>query len=320
MQATDGAPVTPEAKAVAVDSILRPLFQRLAVSRTAVRLAHSRGLSRAARRFVIAEGLDEAIRGAAELNAQGVGVTLDNLAESTRSLGEAEAAAAEVRSILEAAEAAGLPDTNVSVKLTGFGIDLSEADCYRLTEGVVRRAAAGGRLVWIDMESSAYVDRTLATYRRLREAGLENVGVVLQAYLYRTPQDLEALSPYRPAVRIVKGAYAEPPRRALQDRQTIRLAFRRLVMASLQNGNFTAIATHDDELIGPLRQSLREAGIDRTRFEWQMLYGIRPELARRLVAEGEHVRLYVPFGRAWFPYFMRRLAERPADLWLLLGR
>ncbi|MDI3297655.1 MAG: proline dehydrogenase family protein [Bacillota bacterium] len=305
---------------MAGESVLRPIFQRLATSRRMARLAQTRGLSRAARRFVIAEELDGAVRGAAELNAQGIGVTLDNLAESVTSVEAARASAAEYRRILQSLEEARLPDTNVSIKLTGFGIDASESDCYALVEDVVRQAAAGGRLVWIDMEASPYVDRTLGLYRRLREAGLENVGVVLQAYLYRTPDDLAALASYRPAVRIVKGAYSEPPSLAMQDREAIRQAFRRLTLASLANGNFTAIATHDDGLIRPLRQALRERAIDRSRYEWQMLYGIRPELPRQLVAQGEHARLYVPFGRAWFPYFMRRLAERPADIWLLLGR
>ncbi|MBX5465050.1 MAG: proline dehydrogenase family protein [Clostridia bacterium] len=305
---------------MAVESLLRPIFQRLATSRRVARLAETRGLSRAARRFVIAEDLAGAVRGAARLNAEGLGVTLDNLAEAVESAEAARASAAEYDEILRALDEARLPDTNVSIKLTGFGIDLSEAECRRLVEGVVRRAGASGRLVWIDMESSPYVDRTLALYRRLREAGLENVGVVLQAYLHRTPDDLTALAPYRPAVRIVKGAYSEPPALALQDRREIAGAFQRLVLASLANGNFTAIATHDDQLIRRLREALGGEGVERSRYEWQMLYGIRPELSRRLAAEGEPVRLYVPFGRAWFPYFMRRLAERPADIWLLLGR
>jgi proline dehydrogenase len=208
----------------------------------------------------------------------------------------------------------------VSVKLTQLGLDTSKALAEELLKEILALARAGDVFIRIDMEDSPRVDATLDIYRAMREAGFENVGIVLQAYLKRSEKDLEDLLPYRPNVRVVKGAYAEPPEVAYQDLPTIREKFKALARKNLEAGNKTAIATHDDALIRWAKAWTEEAGIPRDRYEFQFLYGVRPELQKKTAREGYTTRAYVPFGEAWYPYFSRRIAERPENaLFVLRG-
>jgi proline dehydrogenase len=206
----------------------------------------------------------------------------------------------------------------VALKLTHLGLDVSEALAQENLRRVVERAAELGNFVRIDMESSAAVDPTLRIYRALREAGLDNVGTVLQSYLYRTPDDLEALLPLRPNLRLVKGAYLEPPEVAYPRKDDVDAAYVRLVERSLSGGGYTAIATHDERMIEHAIAFAEREGIGRDRFELQMLYGVRPQLQADLVARGFKVLVATPFGPEWFPFFTRRLAERPANLGFVL--
>jgi proline dehydrogenase len=207
---------------------------------------------------------------------------------------------------------------NVALKLTHLGLDAGEALALENLRRVVERAAELGNFVRIDMESSAAVDPTLRIYRALREAGLDNLGTVLQSYLYRTPDDLEALLPLRPNLRLVKGAYLEPPEVAYPRKEDVDAAYVSLVERSLRGEGYTAIATHDERMIEHAIAFAEREGVGRERFELQMLYGVRPQLQADLVARGFKVLVATPFGPEWFPFFTRRLAERPANLGFVL--
>ena len=285
---------------------------------------------RVARRFVAGERLEDAIAVIRSLNAQGMRATLDYLGENVLSETAARAAADAYVDALTAIHQEGL-QSGVSVKLTHLGLDLGEDVAYENVRRVVARAAEVGRFVRIDMESSAYVDRTLAIYRRLRRE-FSNVGAVVQAYLYRTPEDVAALVQEGIAdLRLVKGAYDEPPTLAWQDRQRIREAFFALIRqlwepAARARGSRIAVASHDEAIINYTCTTAQRMGIPPDAFEFQFLYGVRRERARSLVTAGYRMRIYVPYGTHWYPYFMRRLAERPANLifflraWLLETR
>jgi len=183
---------------------------------------------------------------------------------------------------------------------------------------VAARAAEHGNFVRVDMEQSAHTDATLAIYRELRARGIDNIGAVLQAYLYRSEADLRALLPLQPSLRIVKGAYLEPPAIAFARKTDVDRNYVQLLELCLREGRFTAIATHDDTIIAHAIEFIRREAIARERFEFQMLYGVRPRLQAELVRRGYGLRVAVPFGSAWFPYFMRRLAERPANVLFML--
>jgi proline dehydrogenase len=214
--------------------------------------------------------------------------------------------------MLHAMQQAGV-EPNVSLKLTQFGLDLSESACAENVGALVKAAAGIGGFVRIDMEGSAYTDRTLALVTRLhREYGA--CGTVIQAYLHRSQADIEALERERIRVRLCKGAYLEPPELAFPDKAHVDRNYLALARGLLTAGEYPAIATHDERIIEAVERFVAEKRIGRDRFEFQMLYGIRRDLQRRLVKEGYRLRLYVPFGEAWYPYFMRRLAERPANL------
>ncbi len=267
-------------------------------------------------RFVAGETLDQALAVARKLNAEGITVTLDHLGESVTNLADAAEARDVYLRTLNAIHAGGIQG-NVSLKLTQFGLDLSYDECLANVEQLVRRAAEIGSFVRVDMESSEYADRTLSLVRTLH-ARHGAVGVVIQAYLYRSKEDIEKLSAEGIRVRLCKGAYLEPgtvafPRKADVDRSYVELA-----QYLLTRGEYPAIATHDEAMIGQAEQFVAANAIARERFEFQMLYGIRRDLQRRLVAGGYRLRLYVPFGMAWYPYYMRRLAERPANVIFIL--
>jgi proline dehydrogenase len=263
---------------------------------------------RVAAPYIAGPTLDDARRVVSELNAAGMRATVDVLGEEIAEPHEAEAIAQSYHAALAAIAADGL-DANVSIKLTGFGLKLDPQLCRTLVGELVRDADARGIFVRIDMEDSSTTDDALELYRSLREQGRDRVGVVLQAALRRTLGDIEALAPLRPSVRLCKGIYLEPPSIAFQEFEAIRASFVACLDALLAAGARTAIATHDEWLLE--RTLERVAGIDRDAFELQMLLGVRGDRARELVAAGYPLRVYVPYGRQWYEYSLRRLQENP---------
>ena len=296
---------------------MRPVFlflSRLAWLRSW--LETSSAARRLASRFVAGEMLDDALAVGRRLKAEGIALTLDRLGESVNSLDEAAAARDEYLRAIETMQQSGA-EPNVSLKLTQFGLDLSGDACRANVERLVRRAAQLGGFVRIDMESSGYVDRTLSLVTDLY-ARYQAVGTVVQSYLYRAQGDVENLCDLGIRVRLCKGAYLESasvafPRKADVDRNYVTL-----MKILLERGNYPAIATHDERMIAEAKAFAAARNVPRENFEFQMLYGIRRDLQRQLVAEGYRLRLYVPFGKAWYPYYMRRLAERPANVLFIL--
>lgn len=276
----------------------------------------SRAAQRLATRFVAGESLADALAVGRRLNAEGIAVTLDHLGESVTSLAEAAEARDVYLRLLPAIRDAGILG-NVSLKLTQFGLDFSFDQCGANVERLVDCAAHLNTFVRIDMESGVYTQRTLDLVSGLH-ARYRSVGVVIQAYLYRSQADVESLCSKRIRVRLCKGAYLEPPSVAFARKQDVDRNFIELMKLLLDRGEFPAIATHDERMIAETRKYAAARGIGRDAFEFQMLYGIRRDLQRALVAEGYRLRLYVPFGKAWYPYYMRRLAERPANVFFIL--
>ena len=304
-------------RAIAIDALPRRSILAAARSPAVRRFVNSHGMRLGAARFVAGETLDEAVAVLRRLNEQGLFTNTTLLGEDTATEDGATAVADEYGRIFERLAAESLR-TNVALKLTHLGLDLGEEIAYGNVERVVRRAGELGNFVRIDMEASAYVDATLATYRRLREAGHENVGTVLQSYLHRSPGDLEALLPLRPNLRLVKGAYLEPASVAHQAKADVDAAYVRLLERTLEGGAYACVATHDERLIEHAIAFAESAGIGRDRFELQMLYGVRPRLQLDLAARGFKVLVATPYGPEWFPYLMRRLAERPANVGFVL--
>ena len=275
---------------------------------------------RSVSRFMPGERIDDALGAARELQAAGMPTILTHLGENVRDAAEAEAVAAHYVDVLDRVRAAGL-DAQISVKPTQLGLDIGLDLCRRHLTRLATHAAATGNMVWIDMESTPYVDRTIDLYRALR-GGFPNVGVCLQAYLYRTPELLESLIPLGPSIRIVKGAYREPPSLAFPDKARVDEQFytlcTRLVAPDAQAaGAFVGIATHDAQLIARLQTHLAAQHVPRDRYEFEMLYGIRRDLQTQLARAGARVRVLISYGEYWFPWYMRRLAERPANLWFV---
>ena len=263
-------------------------------------------------RFVAGETLQQALAVAQRVAGEGLTVTLDHLGENVTSLEEAAVSRDECLEAMKALRAAGL-EANVSIKLTQFGMDLDEAVCRDNVELLAKEAAANGGFVRVDMESSAYTERTLRLVTELH-ARHRAIGTVIQAYLYRSARDVADLCQRRIRVRLCKGAYLESADVAFKSKADVDANYVRLMKALLEAGTYPAIATHDEAILDEARRFVAERKIGRDSFEFQMLYGIRRDLQRRLAAEGFRVRLYVPYGKAWYPYFMRRLAERPANL------
>ena len=287
---------------------------------------------RTARRFVAGETLLEALRAVAELKAAGMLATLDLLGEHAGDAPAAAEAASQIRSTLDQIAQSGLR-TNLSIKLTQIGLKLDENLCLQHLREIIGTAQQLGLFVRIDMEDSPCVDATLRLYRQLRADGFNNLGVVIQSYLYRSEADVHALLGQAARVRLVKGAYMEPPDRAFPKKADVDAAFDRLADLLLHAGlsaspapgekdgwpPIAAIASHDAARIAFAKGHAAEIGLLKPRLEFQMLYGIRRDLQKQLVGEGYPVRVYVPFGREWYPYFMRRLAERPANLWFFVS-
>lgn len=268
-----------------------------------------------ARRFVAGEEPQEAIAAGVALRRRGIAATFDLLGEDVDDRDKARHCAELNAQLLRL-----IPpdvDRNISIKLTMFGLDIAEDFCLELTTRVLETAREVGGFVRIDMEGSKYTQRTIDVFRTLRKR-FDNVGIVLQAYLFRTEADVKEAVARGDRVRICKGAYSEPPEIAWQDMDQIRASFRRCAYLLLQQGNYPAIATHDESLIQDVLAFTREKAIAPGRYEFQMLYGLRPRRWDELLAAGHNVRIYVPYGTHWMPYFYRRLRERRENLWFVV--
>jgi proline dehydrogenase len=294
--------------------MLRRTFLWLSERRGVFDFVKRNGIARRiASRFVAGETVESAVEAARLLNAGGILVSLDVLGESVSSADGTRTARDEVIETLDAISQSGI-DGNVSVKLTQLGLDIDRDLCVHNMRWILRRARQHDVFVRIDMESSEHTERTLDLFlNALHPEFGELCGVVIQSYLRRSAADIERLIERQARVRLCKGAYAEPPEVALQGRE-VDAAFARLMEALLERGNYPAIATHDETLIDHAVAFAERRQIGKERFEFQLLYGVRRDLQQRLRKAGYNVRVYVPFGAAWYPYLMRRLAERPANL------
>jgi proline dehydrogenase len=298
-------------------SVGRSLILAAADSPRLQRFMRRYGFRLGAARFVAGESLDAAVPVLRRLNGQGLLTNTTLLGEGVRDEAETREVVAAYRDVLDRIRAEGLR-TNLAVKLTHLGLSIDEELAHRNVAELAEHAAQLGNFVRIDMEESGHVDATLRIYRRLREEGHENVGAVLQAYLFRSEADLAALLPLAPNLRLVKGAYLEPPEIAYPHKRDVDAAYVRLLETSLAADGFTAVATHDEELIEHAISFARERGIPKERFQFQMLYGVRTRLQLDLVARGFDVLVATPYGPEWYRYLMRRLAERPANVLFLL--
>ena len=260
--------------------------------------------------------MEDALAVCARVNAQGLAVSLDSLGESVTTEAEAQAAAAVYHRLLDGIHACGR-NANISLKLTQMGLDISPALAEENVGELVARAARLGSFVRIDMESSGYTETTLAITERLHARFPGRAGTVLQAYLYRTADDAERLLSQGIRIRLCKGAYKEPPEVAFARKSDVDANYVRLMKRLVTSGVFCGIATHDEAIIDEMLRFASQEVIPSSAFEFQMLYGIRHDLQKKLVARGFGVRVYIPFGTAWYPYFMRRLAERPANVFFL---
>jgi proline dehydrogenase len=303
-----------------LDALSKSFFHALARSTSIERMASRVGMATPtgfARRFIAGETADEAIAQAARIQAGGLLLTLDQLGESITTLGEAEAATAVYLTLIEKIRAAGI-DRNISVKPTQLGLDIDTAVCVDHVTRILSLARDHDFFVRIDMENTPYIQKTLDMFSAVWGQGFRNTGVVLQSAVFRAEDDARAVSQMGARVRLVKGAYKEPGAVAYQAKADVDAAFIRIMRFLMTDGHYPAIATHDPTMIDATKACAAEKGIAKDRFEFQMLYGIRRDLQSSLVADGYRVRVYVPFGKQWFPYFMRRLGERPANVGFIL--
>src|SRR5688500_3027063 len=272
-----------------------------------------------ARRFVAGETLEEALDAVVELNSKGITASLDLLGESVNTEAEARQAGRDYLHILDRIHERKL-DANVSVKLTAMGLDISEELCVGIMHDILGRARDYRTFVRLDMESSQYTDQTLRIFeQRLFPAYPAHVGIVLQSYLYRTQADCERANEIRARVRICKGAYKEPATVAYPEKRDVDANYVRCMHLLMEKGNYPGIATHDEAMITEAKRFASEKSIGTDRYEFQMLYGVRRDLQEGLVRDGYRMRVYVPFGTQWYPYLMRRLAERPANIAFITG-
>jgi len=271
---------------------------------------------RLASRFIAGEEVDDALRAIRRLKGKGFMVTLDYLGESVQQAAEAEAACQVYLQLLDRLAAEKL-DSHVSIKLTQLGLSIDESLARRHLTQIAERAARHQNFVRVDMEGSAFTEATLRVFRAV-DAPRDVVGIAIQAYLHRSEADVDELLRCRARLRLVKGAYQEPPDISFPDKRDVDRNFQKLTEKLLNSGIYHAIASHDEKIIATTQQFARRQKIPPDGFEFQLLYGIRRYLQRKLIEEGWRVRIYVPFGRQWYPYFVRRLAERPANLFFLL--
>jgi proline dehydrogenase len=279
-------------------------------------IKHSRLTQGLIKRFIAGEDLETALRITRQLNQEGFLVALDYLGEDTHRVEDAEYAAEQYITLLEQIHKSGV-NSCISIKLTQLGLDLGDTIARRNLEKVLAAARELNNFVWVDMESSKHTQAILDLFCELYPH-YPHSGTVLQSYLYRTPQDLERLIALGARIRLVKGAYAEPKEVAYPDKRSVDRQFKIQMELLLKKGNEPAIATHDTRLISHAKRYSAELGLGKTQFEFQLLYGISRELQKRLVAEGYRTLIYVPYGEQWYPYFSRRLAERPANLYFIL--
>jgi len=296
------------------------MFLTLSKSATLKKLASKYGMATQdsfARRFIAGETIDEAVVVGRALQSRGLLLTLDYLGESVRTIDEAAAATRTYLSLIDSIVASGI-ERNLSLKLTQLGVDVDRATCIDNLRRILEPAQRHGFFVRIDMENSPYTDVTLEVFETLWQQDYRNVGVALQACLLRTEKDVRRMNELGARVRLVKGAYKEPSTVAYQRKAEVDGAYLRLMRLLLDAGHYPAIATHDERMLDATCAYAKERGLPGEKYEFQMLYGIRRDLQAGLTANGHRVRVYVPFGREWFPYFMRRLGERPANVGFVL--
>jgi proline dehydrogenase len=296
------------------------MFTLLSRSNTLKRLASSYGMATPrsfARRFIAGEHVEDAILAARALQAKGLLLTLDYLGESVTTIEQATAATREYTHLMDDIVAADI-ERNVSVKLTQLGLAIDRATCVDNMRRILEPARQHGFFVRIDMENSPYTDVTLEVFETLWNLEYRNIGVVLQSYLFRTERDLRRMNELGARVRLVKGAYREPASVAYQQKSDVDAAYLRQMRLLLDHGAYPAFATHDVTLLNEIKSYATERGVTRDRYEFQMLYGVRRDLQISFVTDGYRMRIYVPFGKEWFPYFMRRLGERPANVLFVL--
>jgi len=299
-----------------IDAVQKSFFNLLSQSALLKRMASHYGMASPAsfaRRFIAGETVEEAINVARTLQSKGFDLTLDYLGESVRTHEEADGAAREYVHLIDVLMASGI-ERNISLKLTQLGAGVDRATCIDNLRRILEAAERHGFFVRIDMESSAYTDLTLDIFETLWQRGHRNLGVVIQAALKRSEADAQRVVGLGGRVRLVKGAYKEPPEVAYARKADVDAAFVRLMQQLLDSGEYPAIATHDPKMIDATLAYAEARGLPPSHYEFQMLYGVRRDLQRALAADGYRVRVYVPFGKEWFPYFMRRLGERPANV------
>jgi len=300
--------------------VLRATFIALSQSRSLRSFAEKTAIGqRLSSRFVAGTTIEEALRATQAMNQVGLGVSVDNLGENVTNAEEAQHSAQLYHQLLDQMASRGL-NANVSLKLTHMGLDVNETMAYEITSGLIEHAAKIGNFVRVDMEGSAYTQKTLDFVRRLHKnpghAG--HVGAVIQSYLYRSGNDVEQLVADGIRVRLCKGAYKEPPEIAFEKKSDVDANYVKLMKALLKSGIYHGIATHDENMIRATIEFAQQEKIAASAFEFQMLYGVRRDLQQKLVKEGWRCRVYIPFGTEWYPYFMRRLAERPANAIFIL--
>ncbi|MGO4500283.1 proline dehydrogenase family protein [Paenibacillus sp. 2RAB27] len=299
-----------------MELMMRNMFQSLGKSRAANRLAKKYGLRFGAARFVAGETIQQSINAVRGLNQDGRLATLDHLGEFVFNEEEALESAAMCIQTLDAIAESGVR-SNLSLKMTSLGLDISRELCVSSMKRILDRARMHGNFVRIDMEDYAHCQVSLDIYRELREE-YNNVGIVIQAYLFRTQKDIDDLHELGANLRLVKGAYKESPEVAFPEKSAVDENYKVIIQKHLLNGHYTAVASHDEAIINFTKQFVSTHNIGKDQFEFQMLYGICEDLQKQLVKEGYRVRIYVPYGVDWFGYFMRRLAERPANVWFVL--
>jgi proline dehydrogenase len=275
------------------------------------------------RRFISGETLEDGITMAKELNKSGSKISLDNLGESVANEQAALEAVQEYNKIINRIQSEDSFDISVSLKLTQMGLDISDEFCLKNMRGIMNEAQKFRKLVTIDMESSDYTERTLNIFRQLRKEGFSGTGIVIQSYLTRTENDIRSLLDIGPRVRLCKGAYKEPTTVAFAkkkdvDANYIKVLSMLLSKEALEKGAYPEIATHDEKIIEWTIDFVKNNNIPLDKFEFQMLYGIRRDLQEKLIKNGYRMRVYLPYGTHWYPYYMRRLAERPANVWFVL--
>ncbi|MBW8349912.1 proline dehydrogenase [Bacillus sp. IITD106] len=295
---------------------MRAFFLFLSKNRFLTKMAKKYGLRFGASKFVAGETIEEAVKVIKELNQKGLSVTIDYLGEFVDSEKEANEMADNSIKAIQAIRREGL-NSQLSLKLTSMGLDISDQLVLHNMRRIMEAAVENNVFVTIDMEDYSRCEKTLDIFKKLKSE-YANIGTVLQAYLYRTEQDLQHLDEYSPNLRLVKGAYKESAEVAFPVKADVDENFKKLIATHILNGNFTAVATHDDTIIEYMKQFVSEQQIDRDLFEFQMLYGIWSDRQLELVKEGYNMRVYVPYGTDWYGYFMRRLAERPANVAFVL--